>query len=160
MSNVITYDIWILTFVCLCTDNFLLHLVCLWKLYYLQLFTIIAYHLNANIMLFSYVICHYIWHMGSLYYELQSFFVERLNLRCKYPTTNFRLIQLSKLIDKETILLVKNFHLPFCNQSQTRQRKWKFKQQFHCYFKEKLTLINMQDQIRYFNFLYSWLNIT
>ena len=70
MSNVITYDIWILTFVCLSTDNFLLHLVCLWKLYYLQLFTINAYHLNANIMLFSYVICNYIWHMGSLYYEL------------------------------------------------------------------------------------------
>ena len=70
MSNVITYDIWILTFVCLSTDNFLLHLVCLRKLYYLQLFTIIAYHLNANVMLFSYVICNYIWHMGSLYYEL------------------------------------------------------------------------------------------
>ena len=70
MSNVITYDIWILTFVCLCADNFLPRLVSLWKLYYLQLFTINAYHLNANIMLFSYVICNYIWHMGSLYYEL------------------------------------------------------------------------------------------
>ena len=29
MSNVITYDIWIFTFVCLCTDNFVPQLVCL-----------------------------------------------------------------------------------------------------------------------------------
>ena len=29
MSNVITYDLWILTFVCLCKDNFLPQLVCL-----------------------------------------------------------------------------------------------------------------------------------
>ena len=29
MSNVITYDIWIFTFVCICTDNFLPNLVCL-----------------------------------------------------------------------------------------------------------------------------------
>ena len=39
-------------------------------LYYLQLFTIIAYHLNAHIMLLLYVICNYIWHMGSQNYEL------------------------------------------------------------------------------------------
>ena len=32
-------------------------------LYYLQLFTIIAYHLNAHIMCIPYVICHYISHM-------------------------------------------------------------------------------------------------
>ena len=30
------------------------------ELYYLQLFTIIAYHLNAHIMLLRYVICNYI----------------------------------------------------------------------------------------------------
>ena len=35
-------------------------------------FYIIAYHLNAHIMLLRYVICNYIWHMGSLYYELLS----------------------------------------------------------------------------------------
>ena len=29
MSNVITYDIWVFTFVCLCTDNFVPKLVCL-----------------------------------------------------------------------------------------------------------------------------------
>ena len=29
------------------------------ELYYLQLFTIIAYHFNAPIMLLRYVICHY-----------------------------------------------------------------------------------------------------
>ena len=29
MSNVITYDIWIFTIVCLCMDNFLPNLVCL-----------------------------------------------------------------------------------------------------------------------------------
>ena len=40
------------------------------ELYYLQLFTIIAYHLNAHIMLLRYVICNYVWHMGSPYYEL------------------------------------------------------------------------------------------
>ena len=30
------------------------------ELYYLQLFTIIAFHFNANIMLLQYVICNYI----------------------------------------------------------------------------------------------------
>ena len=30
------------------------------KLYYLQLFIIIAYHLNSNIMLVQYVLCNYI----------------------------------------------------------------------------------------------------
>ena len=40
------------------------------ELYYLQLFTIIAYHLNAHIKLSRYVICNYIWHMGSQNYEL------------------------------------------------------------------------------------------
>ena len=39
------------------------------KLYYLQLFTIIAYLLNAHILLFRYVIINYIWHMGSQNYE-------------------------------------------------------------------------------------------
>ena len=29
------------------------------KQYYLQLFTIIAYHLNAHIMFLAYVICNY-----------------------------------------------------------------------------------------------------
>ena len=43
------------------------------ELYYLQLFTIIAYHLNAPIMLLRYVICNYIWPMGSQKYELPSF---------------------------------------------------------------------------------------
>ena len=33
------------------------------ELYYLQLFTMIAYHLNAHIMLLRYVIRKYIWHM-------------------------------------------------------------------------------------------------
>ena len=40
------------------------------ELYFLQLFTIIAFDLNAHIMLFRYVICNYIWHMGSQNYEL------------------------------------------------------------------------------------------
>ena len=39
-------------------------------LYYLQLFTIIAYRLNAHIMLLRYVICNYILHMGGQNYEL------------------------------------------------------------------------------------------
>ena len=43
-------------------------------LYYLQLITIIAYHLNAHIMLLPYVICNYIWHMGSQNFELLSSF--------------------------------------------------------------------------------------
>ena len=33
------------------------------ELYYLQLFTIISYHLHAHIMLLRYVICNYIRHM-------------------------------------------------------------------------------------------------
>ena len=40
------------------------------ELYCLQLFTIIAYHLNAHIMLLRFVICNYIWRMGSQNYEL------------------------------------------------------------------------------------------
>ena len=43
-------------------------------LYYLQLFTIIAYHLNAHIMLLRYTICNYIWHMGSQNYELLCYY--------------------------------------------------------------------------------------
>ena len=39
-------------------------------LYYLQLFTIMAYHLNVHIMLLRYVICNYIWHMVCQNYEL------------------------------------------------------------------------------------------
>ena len=39
-------------------------------LYYLQLFTIIVYHLNAHIMLLRYVIYNYIRHMGSQNYEI------------------------------------------------------------------------------------------
>ena len=42
------------------------------ELYYLQLFTIIPYHLSAHIMLLRYVICNYIWHMGSQNYDLLS----------------------------------------------------------------------------------------
>ena len=42
------------------------------ELYYIQVFTIIAYHLNAHIMLFSNVICNYIWHMGGQNYEPMS----------------------------------------------------------------------------------------
>ena len=64
-------------FVCLCTDNFLPQLD--WfvylKLYYLQLFTIIAYYLNAHIMLFdmSYVITFDIWEIRIMsYYILYS----------------------------------------------------------------------------------------
>ena len=45
------------------------------KLFYLQLFTIVAYHLNAHIMLLRYVICNYIWHMESQNYELLSHFL-------------------------------------------------------------------------------------
>ena len=42
-------------------------------------FTIIAYHLNAHILLFRYAICNYIWHMGSQNYELISLsFVHRI----------------------------------------------------------------------------------
>ena len=41
------------------------------EVYFLQLFTIIAFDLNAHIMLFRYVICNYIWHMGSQNYELK-----------------------------------------------------------------------------------------
>ena len=40
------------------------------KLYYLQLVTMIAYHLHAHIMLLRYVMCNYIWYMGSQNYEL------------------------------------------------------------------------------------------
>ena len=40
------------------------------ELYYLQLCIIIAYHLNAHIILLRYAICHYIWLMGSQNYEL------------------------------------------------------------------------------------------
>ena len=43
------------------------------ELYYLQLFTIIAYHLNAHIMLLRYVMCNYIWHKGSQNYELMLY---------------------------------------------------------------------------------------
>ena len=45
------------------------------KLYYLQLFTIIAYYLNDHIMLLQYVLCNYIWHMGSQNYELLSIYL-------------------------------------------------------------------------------------
>ena len=43
------------------------------ELYYLQFLTIIAYHLNAHIMLLQYVICNYSWHMRSQNYELLCF---------------------------------------------------------------------------------------
>ena len=70
MSNVITYDIRIFTFVCLVRTisyhNWFVYV----ELYYLQLFTIIAYHLIAHIMLKQYVICNYIWHMRSQNYKL------------------------------------------------------------------------------------------
>ena len=70
---IITYDIWIFTFVCLCTDNSYPNWLVYVELYYLQLFTIIAYHYSAHIMLLPYDICHMsydIWHMGSQNYEL------------------------------------------------------------------------------------------
>ena len=51
MSNVITYDISIFTFVCNCMDNSYHNWFVYVELYYPQLFTIIAYHLNAQIML-------------------------------------------------------------------------------------------------------------
>ena len=38
------------------------------ELYYLQLFTIIAFHLNAHIMLLRYVICNYIWEVCTMSY--------------------------------------------------------------------------------------------
>ena len=36
----------------------------------MKIFAIIPYHFNAPIMLLRYVICNYIWHMGSQNYEL------------------------------------------------------------------------------------------
>ena len=54
-------------------------------LYYLELFTMISYHLNAHIMLLRYVICNYIWHMGGQNYELLgqgiSFYIVRDNVQ-------------------------------------------------------------------------------
>ena len=70
MPNVITYDKWILLlFAFVSTISYHNWFVYI-ELYYLQLFTIIAYHLNVHILLFRYVICQYIWHMGSQNYEL------------------------------------------------------------------------------------------
>ena len=51
------------------------------ELYYQKLFTIIAYHLNAHIMLLRYVICNYIWHTGSQNYELHCIFWGRNKYR-------------------------------------------------------------------------------
>ena len=70
MSKIISYDIWTFTFVCLCTDNSYDNWFVYIELYYLQLVTIIAYHLNVHIMPLRYVICNHIWHMESQNYEL------------------------------------------------------------------------------------------
>ena len=68
---VITYDIWIFTFVCLCKDNFLPQLVCLRKTILPAAF---YYHCLpfecTYIILLRYVICNYIWHMESQNHEL------------------------------------------------------------------------------------------
>ena len=48
------------------------------ELYYQQLFTIIAYHLNAHIMLLRYVICYYIWYMANQNYELLTHMFQKL----------------------------------------------------------------------------------
>ena len=58
------------------------------KLYFLQLFTIIAFDLNAHIMLFRYVICNYIWHMGSQNYELISQFSNWSTIRSRFTVTS------------------------------------------------------------------------
>ena len=63
---------------CLPLYNFLPNLVCLRRTRnYLQLFTIIAYHLNAHIMLSWYVICHLsyvitfdIWKVRIISYDI------------------------------------------------------------------------------------------
>ena len=57
------------------------------ELHYLQLFIIIAYHVNAHIMLLQYVICNYTWHMGSQNYELSSLKVEVLRVPIILPIT-------------------------------------------------------------------------
>ena len=44
-------------------------------LHYLQLFTIIAYHLNVRIRILRYVICNYVSHMRNQNYELLSVFL-------------------------------------------------------------------------------------
>ena len=70
----ITYDIWIFTlFAFVRTISYRNWFVYV-ELYYLQLFTSIAYLFNAHIMLLRYVMCNYIWCMGSQNYELLSKF--------------------------------------------------------------------------------------
>ena len=53
-----TYDTWIFTFACLCTDDFYPKRFGLNRSiqYFLQLFTIIAYYFNAHIIIMRYVI--------------------------------------------------------------------------------------------------------
>ena len=71
MSDVITYDIWIFTFVCLCTDNFLPQLVCLRRTILPAAFYnhCLPFECTYHSLL-RYVICNYIWRMGSQNYEL------------------------------------------------------------------------------------------
>ena len=74
MSNVITYDIWIFTFVCLCMDNFLPQLVCLCRtIYYLQLFQLLLtiwMHISCFYDM-SYVITFDIWEVRIMRFNEQ-----------------------------------------------------------------------------------------
>ena len=70
MSNVIMYDIWIFTFICLCTDNFLPQRACLYR-------TILPAAFYNHCLLFectyhALMVCHMKLHIahGSLDYEL------------------------------------------------------------------------------------------
>ena len=81
------------------------------ELYYLQLYTIIAYHLNANIMLLYYVICNYIWHMGSQNYELFTVLLLK-------HIVQFKVISRLKL--NANIALSKNLRLK-CNSTMANR---------------------------------------
>ena len=57
-------------------------------LYYLQHFTIIVYHLNVHIHSYGYVICNYIWHMGSQNYFMQLFTIIAYHIPSWYVICN------------------------------------------------------------------------
>ena len=83
-------------------------------LYYLQLFTIIAYHLNAHIMLLPYVICNYIWHMGSQNFELLS----SIQTKCSHARKWLSIFSLNKNVPIARAKLgTRNFMFLFCVES-------------------------------------------
>ena len=61
MSNVVIYDIWILTFVCLCTNNFLLQLVCLLRT--ILPAALYKYCLPFECTYHTLMICHMLFHL-------------------------------------------------------------------------------------------------